>query len=180
LTEKGREQARQIAGEWTDAPALIVVSPYLRARQTAQPTRDRFPAVPVQQWPIEEFTYLEPSRWNGTARSERLPYIEDYWKTADPMYCDGPGAESFVSLLGRAEIALGRLRSLPDQAGTVVLFSHGQFMQAIRMSVLYPGASNQDKMRRFWLDSGLPAFQNAELFCLELPAKDWVVLPTVR
>jgi len=85
LTKKGREQARQIADEWADAPALIVISPYLRTHQTAQPTRDRFPAVPVQQWPIEEFTYLEPSRWNGTARSERLPYIEDYWKNADPM-----------------------------------------------------------------------------------------------
>ena len=177
LTEKGREQARQIADEWTEAPALIVVSPYLRAQQTALPTRDRFSAVPVQQWPIEEFTYLEPSRWNGTARSERLPHIEDYWNTADPIYCDGPGAESFVSLLGRAEIALGRLRSLPDQAGTVVLFSHGQFMQAVRMSVLYPGASNQDKMRSFWLDSGLPAFQNAERFNMELLAKGWAIQP---
>ena len=177
LTEKGREQARQIADEWAEAPALIVVSPYLRTHQTAQPTRDRFPAVPVQQWPIEEFTYLEPSRWNGTARSERLPYIEDYWKNADPMYCDGPGAESFVSLLGRAEIALGRLRSLHDQAATVALFSHGQFMQAVRMSVLYPGASNQDKMRSFWLDSGLPAFHNAERFNLELLANGWAIRP---
>jgi broad specificity phosphatase PhoE len=26
LTEKGREQARQIADEWTEAPALIVVA----------------------------------------------------------------------------------------------------------------------------------------------------------
>lgn len=177
LTEKGREQARLLAEEWTAAPDLIVVSPYLRTHQTAQPTRDRFPAVPVQQWPIEEFTYLEPSRWNGTARSERLPYIEEYWKTADPLYCDGPGAESFVSLLGRAEIALGRLRSLPDQAGTVVLFTHGQFMQAVRMSVLYPAASNQDKMRSFWLNSGLPVFENAERFELELLANGWITRP---
>lgn len=93
------------------------------------------------------------------------------------MYCDGPGAKSFVSLLGRAEIALGRLRSLPDQAGTVALFTHGQFMQAVRMSVLYPGASNQDKMRSFWLDSGLPAFQNTERFNLELQAQGWAVGP---
>jgi hypothetical protein len=69
------------------------------------------------------------------------------------------------------------LRSLPDQAGTVVLFSHGQFMQAVRMSVLYPGASNQDKMRSFWLDSGLPAFHNAERFNLELLAKGWAIQP---
>ena len=175
LTEKGREQARQLADAWTETPALIVVSPYLRTQQTAKPTCDRFPAVPVQQWPIEEFTYLEPSRWNGTARRERLPYIEDYWRTADPAYCDGPGAESFSSLLGRAEITLGRLRSLPEQNGQVLLFSHGQFMQAVRMSALYPAASNQDKMRSFWLDSGLPAFQNAEQFHLELMTTGWVI-----
>ena len=124
--------------------------------------------MPVQQWHIEEFTYLEPSRWNGTARSDRLPSIEAYWNAADPQYCDGPGAESFVSLLGRAEIALGRLRSLSDRYGTVVLFSHGQFIQAVRISVLCPAASNQDKMRRFWFDSGLPMFQNAEQLDLEL------------
>jgi broad specificity phosphatase PhoE len=171
LTEKGWQQARLLADAWTEAPALIVVSPYLRAQQTAQPTCDRFPDVPVQQWPIEEFTYLEPSRWNGTARSQRLPHIEAYWKSADPAYCDGPGAESFASLLGRAEIALGRLRSLPDQDGTVLLFSHGQFMQAVRISALYPAASNQDKMRSFWLESGLPAFQNAETFKLESRSK---------
>jgi len=39
------------------------------------------------------------------------------------------------------------------------------------MSVLYPGASNQDKMRSFWLDSELPAFQIGERFNLELLAK---------
>ena len=36
---------------------------YLRTQQTAQPTIERFPEVPVAVWPIQEFTYLEPSRW---------------------------------------------------------------------------------------------------------------------
>jgi hypothetical protein len=66
---------------------------------------------------------------------------------------------------------------LHDQAATVALFSHGQFMQAVRMSVLYPGASNQDKMRSFWLDSGLPAFHNAERFSVELLANGWAIRP---
>jgi len=48
-------------------------------------------------------------------------------------------------------------------------------MQAVRMSVPYPGASNQDKMRSFWLDSGLPAFHNTERFNLELLAEGWVI-----
>ena len=35
-------------------------------QQTAAPTIARFPGVPVEVWPIEEFTYLQPARWNGT------------------------------------------------------------------------------------------------------------------
>src|SRR3546814_4094184 len=38
LTERGHEQARQVAASWTQAPALIVTSPYTRTRQTAAPT----------------------------------------------------------------------------------------------------------------------------------------------
>ena len=75
LTEKGREQAQLLTASWTETPTLILVSLYLRTQQTAQPTRDRFPTVPVQPCPIEEFTYLEPSHWNGTTRADRLPYI---------------------------------------------------------------------------------------------------------
>ena len=47
LTERGHEQARQVAASWTQAPALIVTSPYTRTRQTAAPTIARFPGVPV-------------------------------------------------------------------------------------------------------------------------------------
>lgn len=83
---------------------------------------------------MEEFTYLEPSRWNGTSRTERLPHIEAYWQTADPSYRDGPRAESFDTLLGRVETTLARLEKLPADA-LVYAFSHGQFMQAVRVFV---------------------------------------------
>ena len=86
LTEHGHEQARQVAASWTQAPALIVTSPYTRTRQTAAPTIARFPGVPVEVWPIEEFTYLQPARWNGTRSAERMPHLERYWSEADPDY----------------------------------------------------------------------------------------------
>ena len=79
LTELGQEQARAVAASWTQAPALIVTSPYTRTRQTAAPTIARFPGVPVEVWPIEEFTYLQPARWNGTRSAERMPHLERYW-----------------------------------------------------------------------------------------------------
>lgn len=131
LTELGGEQAREVAASWIEAPALIVTSPYTRTQQTAAPTIARFPGVPVEVWPIEEFTYLQPARWNGTRSAERMPHLERYWSAADPDYCDGEGAESFATLLRRCEAALARLAAMPP-ASLVYVFGHGQFIQAAR------------------------------------------------
>jgi broad specificity phosphatase PhoE len=149
LTPTGHDQAARMATAWAQTPTLIALSPYLRTRLTAQPTIDRFPQVPVEILPMEEFTYLEPSRWNGTSRAERLPHIEAYWQTADPAYRDGPTAESFDTLLGRVESTLGWLQKLPPQS-LVYAFSHGQFMQAVRVSLLHPGWSSRQRMAHFW------------------------------
>lgn len=145
LTEKGRQQAEDLARAWTERPTLIVTSPYLRARRTAQPTIERFPGVPVEQWPVQEFTYLEPSRWNGTSRTSRLPAIEAYWQAADPEYRDGPGAESFSNLLRRAENALQGLAEARD-GSNVLVFAHGQFLQAVRLTLCLPNATDHEKM----------------------------------
>src|SRR3546814_8143905 len=59
LTERGHEHARAVAASWTQAPALIVTSPYIRHRQTAAPPIARFPGVPVAAWPIAECTRSE-------------------------------------------------------------------------------------------------------------------------
>src|SRR3546814_7268841 len=77
--------------------------------------------------PIEEFTYLQPARCNGTRSAERMPHLERYWSAADPDYCDGEGAESFRALLGRCEAALARLAAMPP-ASLVYVFGHGQFI----------------------------------------------------
>ncbi len=149
LTDVGRGQAVRTAAAWEQAPTLIALSPYLRTRLTAQPTMDRFPQVPVEIFPMEEFTYLEPSRWNGTSRTERLPHIESYWRTADPAYRDGVGAESFDTLLGRVQRTLDRLQQLPPDS-LVYAFSHGQFMQALRLSLLHPDWTPKQQMAHFW------------------------------
>lgn len=161
LTSLGRDQAVSVAASWGRAPTLIALSPYLRTHLTAQPSIDRFPHVPVQVLPMEEFTYLEPSRWNGTSRTERLPYIESYWQTADPTYQDGPGAESFDALLGRVDRTLTWFQQLPADS-LVYAFSHGQFMQAIRVSLLNPKWTSQQKMAHFWPFNGRHPVLNIE------------------
>ncbi|MGE4409750.1 MAG: histidine phosphatase family protein [Sphingobium sp.] len=161
LTELGHEQARAVAASWADTPSLIVTSPYTRTRQTAAPTIARFPGVPVEVWPIEEFTYLQPARWNGTRSAERMPHLERYWQDADPDYCDGEGTESFGTLLRRCEAALTRLAALPMDSLAYV-FGHGQFIQAARAIVTRPDLADWGKMLGFWRKGEPPAISNAE------------------
>jgi hypothetical protein len=73
LTTLGHRQAEQIARVFSELPALIVTSPYLRARQTAQPTISRFPSVLCLEWPIQEFTYLGDLHGHPTTAQDRHP-----------------------------------------------------------------------------------------------------------
>lgn len=166
LTELGWQQSREVAASWTETPDLIVTSPYFRTQQTAMPTIARFPNVRVEVWPIQEFTYLQPARWNGSLSSERMPYLERYWNEADPEFCDGDGAESFAAMLDRARAALHRLAALPAES-LIYVFSHGQFIQAVRSLVVDSGLSDREKMQKFW-GKGSPAIANAERIELEV------------
>ena len=175
LTELGWRQSREVAAGWIETPSLIVTSPYLRTQQTAAATIERFQDVPVEVWPIQEFTYLQPSRWNGTSSSERMPAIERYWIKAVPRYCDGEGAESFATLLQRAKTALDRLKAMSEDA-LVYVFSHGQFIQAVRSLVIDFELTDRQKMRKFW-GKGSPAIGNAELVELSVEEGVWCHLP---
>lgn len=159
-------------------PNLIVTSPYLRTKQTAQPTFERFPDVPVEIWPVQEFTYLEPSRWNGTLVRERRERVESYWRECDPEFCDGPGAESFVTLLRRNEDALRTLTTLPP--GTeVFIFSHALFMQAIRVTVVDAYAPARQKMGNFVSACRMSPIQNEMAMALQLEEDGWQLVPVV-
>jgi broad specificity phosphatase PhoE len=147
LTAHGHQQARQIAQVLAEAPALIVTSPYLRARQTAQPTISRFPAAACQEWPVHEFTYLGDLHGRASTAREREPYVRAYWDRADPG-STSPGAESFADLLSRTTDFLNRLSA--QESGPVVVFTHGLFMRAVAWSLLTGvTAPDEDQMRSF-------------------------------
>lgn len=133
LTDLGYRQAEDVALQWVQEPGLIVVSPAERARATAAPTLRRFPEVAQEEWPIHEFTYLSPARCAGTTGVQRRAWVEAYWTKADPTFCDGAGAESFADFLVRVHGALSKLSELHFEADRpVLLFGHGQFINAIR------------------------------------------------
>ncbi|WP_338923758.1 histidine phosphatase family protein (plasmid) [Pseudomonas silesiensis] len=148
LTQTGQRQGLELADAITSAPDLIISSPYLRAMDTALPTASRCPDVPFEVWAVEEFTYLAPNRFAGTTQADRKPYVESYWSNGDAALVDGPGAESFEHLLGRARAMLARLADLDAQ--DVQVFSHGQFIRAVAWVIKHSASAiSPDRMREF-------------------------------
>lgn len=128
LTSRGHEQALALAENWTDAPGLIIVSPFIRTRQTAAQLMAKFPEVPVEEWPVQEFTYLNPRLYIGTTEAQRGEFARGYWLRCDPHWNDGGGAESFADFIGRIDELERRLRGLTRDT---VIFTHGYFIKAL-------------------------------------------------
>jgi 2,3-bisphosphoglycerate-dependent phosphoglycerate mutase len=127
LTEKGHRQAAEYAAGVEAAPDLIVVSPFLRTQQTAAPLMVRFPEVPVEIWPVQEFTYLNPVEYAGTTQDQRGEVAKAYWARCDEHWNDGGGAESFVDFIGRIDETWRRLQS--TRVRRIAVFTHGYFMK---------------------------------------------------
>jgi 2,3-bisphosphoglycerate-dependent phosphoglycerate mutase len=134
LTELGLWEAERVVRAFRRAPDLIVQSPFLRARQTAVPTITQFPHTPVETWPVEEFTYLDPIHYDGTTGAERWPIALTYWERNDPLYKDGGVAESFAELAGRVTAVTTRLQQRPEPF--IAIFSHGLFLRTLLLSLI--------------------------------------------
>jgi probable phosphoglycerate mutase len=169
LTELGRAQSREFAERFDCKPTVFVVSPFLRAQQTSEPLRQRFPDVPVEEWPIHEFSFLNPALHKGTSEADREPNVVGYWQREDPGYSDGPEAESFTLFLDRAREAIRRLVTR-DPGGCVVVFTHGFFMQAFRLVLLFPNATDAELMANFQRFHFLNFIQN--IGSLEFEVRD--------
>lgn len=135
LTEKGHEQARQIAVYIEQQPSLIVTSPFLRTKQTAQPSIERFSSTPHIEWQVQEFNYLATARRKNTTLAQRIPMANEYWQRCDPNYVDGDGAESFAEMVSRVNNLKKQIQNLDE--GFVVVFTHGMFMRAFLWSLLF-------------------------------------------
>ena len=129
LTPKGIEQARLMASSFTQAPDLIIASPFSRAHATAMATVTAFSTVPFETWPIHEFTYLQPARCVNTTVAQRRKWVDAYWAKSDPTFTDGEGAESFQDFISRAKSFLDELADYPAQ--DIAVFSHGQLINAV-------------------------------------------------
>ncbi len=161
LTELGLAQSKEFAERLDCKPTLFVTSPFLRAQQTSEPLRQRFPDVPVEEWPIQEFSFLNPALHRGTSEVDREPHVVDYWRREDPAYIAGAEAESFTLFLDRARETIRRLAAR-DPGGCIILFTHGFFMQAFRLVLLFPNATDAELMANFQRFHFLNLIQNVD------------------
>ncbi len=113
LTPLGVKQAKEVAAflKTHTPPKLIVTSPYLRSKQTAEPTRFLFPNTAVEEWEVQEFTYLSSIHRMCSTVQDRKPLVDGYWTKSEPSFWDDfsytfkPSAHSeVVALAARAGI----------------------------------------------------------------------------
>jgi broad specificity phosphatase PhoE len=148
LTPKGFAQAACAAAAIPKPPSLIVTSPYLRSKQSAQPAIERFPEARIEEWPVHEFSYLSLASREGTTSEQRKPLSKAFWDRCDPQHCDGEGAESFVALAARAKQILERMKH--QEEAFAVVFSHGIFTRALMWIFLAdPAEIDAATMKRF-------------------------------
>jgi len=130
LTEKGHKQAEKLLEHFSDAPDLIITSPFVRTKETAKPLMTKHPHVAHEEWPIHEFTYLSDKRCFDTNFLEREPWKKEYWLKSSPSHNDGKGAESFIDFMNRVKDAIKRIKKRKENF--IVLFSHMYTIAAIQ------------------------------------------------
>ncbi len=155
LTPAGREQARSIAHAFTTPPQLIITSPYLRTKQTAEFTSQRFPAARVEEWPVHGFTYLSQSLGpEPSTIAERRVLVDAYWERLDHLYTDGDGAESFTEFMQRVQHVLDQLKNADENL--IAVYSHGQFILAVLSRLMGSIIDNMGQFKHFRMAHEIP------------------------
>jgi len=129
LNERGRAQvAAQARFAQTIRPDLIVTSPLVRARQTAELMAAELGDVEiVEEESIAEVRY---GRWEGMVYHELIedPYYAEYRKS--PIEHPTPGGETIPQVQARGVEAVSRLlRAHPDRR--LMFVSHGDIIRTV-------------------------------------------------
>lgn len=130
LTVEGRIQAERLADALAGFGfATIVSSPAVRARETAEAVRARFPGVPYAE--ISELVERSKGESEGMRKADfdsRYPEIVAAWaREEDPRV---PGGESFEDVEARAWPVLDRL--VREGAGkTHLVVGHGNVFRVL-------------------------------------------------
>ena len=174
LTDLGRRQATMVALLLPQEPSEILVSPFDRARHTAEPFEARSGRRARVVEALHEFETLDPVLLQGMNAEQRRPITDAYWSDADPASRHGQRAETFFEFAQR--VTAFKALELPMLKDKTVVFEHGMWMSLMVWYLL--GFSTNDRLamqqfRRFQL--GLPMPNDAVYLLQEVAASDWRV-----
>lgn len=175
LTELGYLQADELPSKIITVPDLIIVSPYLRAKETAKPLIDAFPKAVVEElFLIHEMNNIAPGKCENMTPIERKPFIENYWDMCEPNYIDGIGAESLATFINRVEQFVKILENKTEK--NIVVVGHGRFFQA----VLYCLSTKNFEPTKEMMGGFITYFnnnfiKNTELIQISFRANSWVL-----
>lgn len=168
LTEKGKAQALSVAHEINEPPTLLVSSPANRAVDTAKPIAFRWPEVPYEVWPIQEWVYLQPSFYFHATPEARKAAVFDYWQQLDVELSHRNEAESFSHFIARVAAFHERLK---QYHGFLVVVGHGMFFSAYRTCLKHGFEATPELMHVFREDERNAPIKNGEIikYQLEMP-----------
>lgn len=165
LTDEGKQQAQALTLTLPHADRILI-SPFLRTLQTAEPTLLRDQIKP-EVMNIEEFSYLSDTKFQNTTLDERMPYVKRYWSDAEIDYLDADDAESFRTFYARVQdfiIFLDKAKSNYTQKNMLV-FTHGQFLTLFKLIAYDQRALSKELMQDFRQRMLEHPIKNAE-FCI--------------
>ena len=171
LSPLGLAQAQAVAASLDVDPSRVLVSKYLRARETARWFCERVGRAAEMHPLLHEFSALDPSLLEGMTGQERRPIAAAYWQTADPGVRRGPQAETFLEFDARLSAFIEELPRLADRT---VLFGHGIWFGLLCWKLMGFAADTPQAMRAFRrFQTGLP-MPNCAVYVLHcLDARTW-------
>lgn len=130
LTERGREQATSISKKLPTGIQVMIVSPRLRAQQTAQILNRELNLEPVT---MDSFRERDVGVFEGLTQAQAKALHPALWaQNITRQWAAGPtGGESIAEVVTRVHQGLAELAALyPTQA--VLLVAHGFLAKVIR------------------------------------------------
>jgi broad specificity phosphatase PhoE len=156
LTAHGHAQARTLGATLTGPPAIVAVSRFVRAQQTAGPYCERFNVSPRIDHDLDEFSVIDPALIEGLNGAQRKPYVKAYWDELDLHRRLGENADTFAEFVERVRRFQSRMSTLPDGA---VIFGHGIWLALLSWLLQGRGVDNGQEMgafRAFQLELSTP------------------------
>ena len=146
LSSLGHAQSVRVAELLPNNPSQVLVSPYVRARDTAQAYCLRVGREAHIHPLLQEFSALDPALLEGMTGEQRRPIADAYWHAADPTIRRGVNADTFIEFDARVAEFMIELPRLP--AGCV-LFGHGIWFSLLWWKLQGFGARDSQAMKAF-------------------------------